>query len=420
MKLEQLRKNYFDLLEAAKTMLGVAEGEKRNLNKEELDAYNKKLTEAETLRDQIKAMEKANELEENEVRVKDYAEPKKSMWQNFGEFLSSVRKVETHREVDNRLVEQRASGLNETVPSEGGFLVPTDFATELYKRTYDTAQVSSKARKITVKGNGLTMNAVNETSRANGSRWGGVEAYWLEEAGTKVASKPDFRKMELKLKKLIGMCYATDELLEDTAALGSFIGEAFAEEFAFKIDDALINGTGVGQPLGIMTSPCLVTVPKEAGQPAATLLYQNIVKMWSRMWAKSRTNAVWFINQDIEPQLHTMSLPVGVAGAPVYLPAGGASVAPYATLYGRPVMPVEQCQTLGTTGDIILADYSQYLMIDKGANIKQDVSIHVKFVYDETAFRFVYRCDGQPLWNSALTPKNGTTTVSPFVVLATR
>jgi HK97 family phage major capsid protein len=226
--------------------------------------------------------------------------------------------------------------------------------------------------------------------------------------------------MELKLKKLIGMCYATDELLEDTAALGSFIGEAFAEEFAFKIDDALINGTGVGQPLGIMTSPCLVTVAKEGGQPAATLLYQNIVKMWSRMWAKSRTNAVWFINQDIEPQLHTMSLPVGVAGAPVYLPAGGASVAPYATLYGRPVMPVEQCQTLGTTGDIILADYSQYLMIDKGANIKQDVSIHVKFVYDETAFRFVYRCDGQPLWNSVLTPKNGTTTVSPFVVLATR
>jgi HK97 family phage major capsid protein len=419
MKLEQLKKNYFDLLEAAKTMLGVAEGEKRNLNKEELDGYNKKLTEAETLRDQIKAMEKANELEENEVRVKDYAEPKKSMWQNFGEFLSSVRKVETHREVDNRLVEQRASGLNETVPSEGGFLVPTEYTSEIIKNAYDRADIASRVRKIPVKGNSITIPAVNETSRANGSRWGGVQAYWIEEAGTKVASKPDFRLMELKMKKLIGMSYSTDELLEDTTALDSFITDAFSDEFAFAIDDALVNGTGVGQPLGIMNSPCLLTVAKEGGQPAATLLYMNIVKMWSRMWARSRKNAVWFINQDIEPQLHTMSLPVGVAGAPVYLPAGGASATPYATLYGRPVISIEHCQTLGTTGDIILADYSQYLMIDKN-NIKKDVSIHVKFVYDETAFRFVYRCDGQPAWNSQLTPKNGTTTVSPFVVLATR
>ena len=239
------------------------------------------------------------------------------------------------------------------------------------------------------------------------------------EGGTKTDSKPAFGRMQLTLKKLIGMCYATDELLEDAVALESVINEAFPSEFAWMVDDALINGTGAGQPLGIMNAPCLVTVAKEAGQPADTLMFENVVKMWARMWAKSRSNAVWFINQDVEPQLHAMSLAVGVGGVPVYMPAGGIAGTPYSTLFGRPIVPIEQCQTLGTTGDILLADFSQYLMIEKGG-IKTDTSIHVKFIYDETAFRFVYRCDGQPMWPSVLTPAKGTNTLSPFVALADR
>ena len=114
-----------------------------------------------------------------------------------------------------------------------------------------------------------------------------------------------------------------------------------------------------------------------------------------------------------------MSLAVGTGGIPVYMPAGGLSQSPYGTLYGKPVLPVWQCQTLGTKGDIIFADLSQYLLAEKGG-IDAASSIHVKFVYDETAFRFVMRVDGQPWWNSALMPYKGTNTQSPFVVLDTR
>ena len=195
--------------------------------------------------------------------------------------------------------------------------------------------------------------------------------------------------------------------------------DGFSEEFGFKVDDALINGNGAGQPLGILSSNCLVTVAKESGQAASTVVVENIVKMWARMWARSRQNAVWLINQDIEPQLYTMSLSVGTGGVPVYMPANGVSGSPYSTLFGRPVIPIEQCQTLGTKGDIYLADFSQYLIIDKGG-MDSATSIHVRFIYDETVYRFVLRIDGQPIWNSALTPYKGSSTLSPFVALATR
>ena len=343
---------------------------------------------------------------------------------SLGEQLAAVIKASTgERQADPRLFAPKAQlGLNEGVPAEGGFLVQTDFATELLRRTYEVGALASRVRKIPISANanGLVMNAVAENSRATGSRWGGVQSYWLHEAGTKTPSNPEFRQIELKLKKLIGLCYSTDELLQDTSALESIISQAFSEDFAWMIDNAIYRGTGVGQPLGITGHAATVVVGAEPGQAANTILYENIVNMWSRMWARSRANAVWFINQDIEPQLFTMSLAVGVGGVPVYMPAGGASASPYGTLFGRPVVPIEQASTLGTVGDITLADLSQYLMIDKGG-VQSASSIHVQFVTDQTAFRFVYRCDGQSTWDAALAPANGAAnTLSPFVQLATR
>lgn len=220
--------------------------------------------------------------------------------------------------------------------------------------------------------------------------------------------------MDLSLKKLTGLCYATDELLQDAAALESVIRQAFAEEFGFKIDDAIINGTGSGQPLGILNSDALVKVPKDNGQ-TDIITVENLLNMWARLWARSRSNAVWFVNQELEPILYTLK----VGDKPVYIPAGGLSEAPYATLLGRPVVPIEQCSQVGEVGDIILADMSQYVLIDKGG-INAASSIHVRFLYDENVFRFIYRVDGQPLWNKPLTPYKGSGAISPFVALAKR
>ena len=175
-----------------------------------------------------------------------------------------------------------------------------DFISELLKRTYETGILASKVKKIPIStnANSLKINAIDEDSRANGSRWGGVQTYWEGEADQLTASKPKFRIMELSLKKLTGLCYATDELLQDAAALEAVIKQAFAEEFGFKIDDAIITGAGAGEPMGILKSGALVIVPKETNQ-TEILKVENLVKIWNRLWSRSRANSVWYINQGI-------------------------------------------------------------------------------------------------------------------------
>ncbi|OQB11521.1 MAG: Phage capsid family protein [Firmicutes bacterium ADurb.Bin193] len=336
---------------------------------------------------------------------------------NLGEQLRAVyNAAQPNRPIIDERLMNSASGANESVPSDGGFLVQTDFASELLKHTFETGILAPRCKKIPIStnANALKINALDDSSRANGARWGGIQTYWENEADELVSSKPKFRTMDLSLKKLTGLCYATDELLQDAAALQSVITQGFAEEFGFKIDDTILNGNGSGQPLGILNSPALVTVAKETDQ-TAKITVENLIKMWSRCWGRSRANAVWYVNQEIEPLLYTLK----IGDDPVYLPAGGLSEKPYATLFGRPIVPLEQCSTLGSVGDIILGDMSQYLLIDKGG-INTASSIHVRFLYDESVFRFIYRVDGQPIWNKPITPYKGSNTLSPFVTLAAR
>lgn len=311
------------------------------------------------------------------------------------------------------------TGLSEGQATEGGFLVQTDYATQLLERVYASSDILNRVTRFPLgaNSNATKIPAVGESSRADGSRWGGIRAYWSSEAGTKTPSQPAFEQIALELKKLIGLCYATDELLEDASALEAWIKLAFTKEFDFKIVDAIINGDGTGKPLGILSAPCLVTVTAESGQGASTVVAENIDKMWMSRYGPASANYVWLYNQNIEAQLAQMSYAVGAGGVPAYVPVGGLSASPYSTLKGRPMIPIEQAATLGTAGDIILADLSQYIFIDKGG-MKSASSIHVKFTTDETAFRFVFRCDGQPWWKTYLTPYKGSTSYqSPFIVL---
>lgn len=339
-------------------------------------------------------------------------------FKSLGEQLTAVMRARTEGVTDPRL--KAIVGASESVPADGGFLVQTDFAQMLLEKTFANSDIINRVFRmpISANANSIKIPAVADSSRADGSRFGGIRAYWMSEGGSKTESNPSFAQVSLELKKLIGYTTCTDELLQDAPALEAWIQRAFASEFDFKIADAIINGDGAGKPLGILNAPCLHTVTAETGQGASTIVAENIIKMWASRFGPNSGNYVWLINQNIEPQLYTMGLAVGAGGISVYMPAGGLSDAPYGKLFARPVIPCEQCATLGTAGDIILADLSQYVMIDKGS-MQSASSIHVNFQTDQTAFRFVYRCDGQPMWSTYLTPYKGTTSYqSPFVVLS--
>ena len=407
----------------AMAVLNKAEAEDRFLSEEEqkdIDKYEEEIRawdESIGRAEKLLAIEPEDRSSEKPEVKPTPAKDNEKRFSSFGEqLMAAYRAAMPGGKVDERLSTRAASGLNETTPSDGGFLVQQDFVTELLKKTYETGILASKVKKIPIStnANGMKINAIDEDSRANGSRWGGVQTYWEGEADEITASKPKFRQMELSLKKLTGLCYATDELLQDAAALEAVIRQAFAEEFGFKIDDAILSGSGEGEPLGILNSGAIVTVAKEASQ-TETITVENLIKMWNRLWSRSRANAVWYINQELEPYLYTLK----IGDKPVYIPAGGLSEKPYGTLFGRPVVPIEQCSAAGEVGDIILADIGQYLLIDKGG-IKSASSIHVRFLYDENVFRFIYRVDGKPIWTKPLTPYKGSATVSPFVTLAKR
>lgn len=305
----------------------------------------------------------------------------------------------------------KATGASEAIPGDGGFLLEPTLSQEILAPMHEVGQFTAGVRRMPVStnSNSGTIPGVDETSRVDGSRWGGIRGYWLAEGGTKVASRPTFREIAWKLKKIAVLSVATDELLQDAPMYSAFLRQGAGEELMFRVNDAVFEGLGVSTPLGITNSPALITVTRTTG---SKILGEDISAMWNRLDPRSRNNATWYIGNDSQPQLDNL-----------FAVGSTAVLYPYAsiqngiqTLYGRPVVVTEYNQSLNTTGDILLADMSQYFLWEKG-DPQEDTSIHVYFTTDETAFRFVYRVDGMPAVASAVTPFHGSTTTSPFVVL---
>jgi HK97 family phage major capsid protein len=426
MNIKLLRQQKVDALAKAKGLSALADKETRSLTDPERVEFDAAMTSVETLNADISRAEKLLDEERLAVAVSSHSpahtenNEEKKPWASLGEQLKAVYDVaRTHgRTTDPRL--QAALGANESVDAEGGFLVNPEFGKDILQRTYDVGEVAKLTFGMPMASNRLILPAVDEDSRANGSRWGGIQAFWDYEAGAYTASKPKFKQLQLTANKLTGLCYATEELLEDQDALQTYIGNTFPLEFAFKIDDAIVNGPGAGAPLGILTSAAAVVVPKDAGQATLTVSTTNILNMFARLWAPSMKNAVWFINQNVIPQLFPLTLGSGTAVQLLYFPPGmNGNPGPFGKMLGRDVIPIEQCASLTSQGDIILCDAGQYILGQKGG-MRADSSMHVAFLTGEMAFRFQLRLDGQPTWKKPLTPYQGSSTLSPFVTLAAR
>lgn len=350
---------------------------------------------------------------------RDAAATGKWGWRSMGEFASAVYKAgKSGSSPDPLLIQNAATTFgNEGSGTDGGFAVPPDFRATIMQTIMGEDSLIGRTDQLTSSSNTLTV-PVDETTPWQTT--GGLQAYWDGEGVAATQSKPTLQQINVRLHKLTALVPMTDELLDDAPAMGAYLARKLPEKIGFKINRAIVAGTGAGQPLGILNAPCLVTVSKETGQAAATVLWENIKAMWTRQYSPSRANAVWLINQDIETALYDMSLPIGTGGVPVFLPAGGAADAPYARLFGRPIIPTQANETLGTVGDIILADLTQYLTVQKGGGLRTDTSIHLWFDQGVTAFRATLRIAGQPWWSVAVSPRAGSNTLSPFVALATR
>jgi len=261
---------------------------------------------------------------------------------------------------------------------------------------------------------------IDSTSNAS-SVFGGVSASWVEEGGALPESEAKFGRVMLIASKLVSRCDVPNELLSDSIiSFAALIDSIIPPAIAWFEDTAFVNGSGVGQPLGVLNSPALVSVTKETGQVADTIVWENIVKMYSRMLPASLNSAVWIANIDTFPQLATMSLAVGTGGSAIWLNNG--VVGPPMSILGRPVIFTEKVPTLGGAGvgkDISFIDFGYYLIGDR-QEMRAESSMHAQFTTDQTVFRIIERVDGRGWLQSAITPQNSTNTLSPFVTLGER
>lgn len=453
MTIEELKARLAELQDQATAIQNKADTEKRSLTEEEekqleanfaefdateadiqrrerLEANGKKLTATAGRKSKPNPVANAKDdddgVQGNDIRGTRSTVKDKSRWgwQNFGDFAYAVKNAALQRDVDSRLTNASLSTYgSEGVGPDGGFAVPPEFRASIMQKVMGEDSIISRCDNVQTGGYSLTVPK-DETAP-----WGtaGIQAYWDGEAATYTQKKPALETSTIKVHKLTAMVPVTDELLEDAPGLGSYVQTRAGTVIDFKVTDAIINGTGAGMPLGILASPAKVQQGKESSQVADTIHGLNLVKMWSRMPANWRSSAVWLIHPDVESHLMSAGLQVGPAaagsatgGTLIYMPPGGVSGQPYATLFGRPVIPLQSCQAIGDAGDIIFANLSQYAALLKAGGLKSDSSIHLWFDQGVTAFRFTFRMGGQPWWSAPVSAKNGSTTYGAFVTLEAR
>lgn len=311
------------------------------------------------------------------------------------------------------------NAMSSTDPSTGGFLIPEELRAGLLEVALESAVVRPRATVIPMQTLRAAMPMLDVTSNVS-NVYGGIVAYWTEEAAALVQSQPRFAQIVLEAKKLTAYTEVPNELIDDSPlSVEAFINERFPKAIANFEDRAFLNGTGVGEPLGMLNTQnsALVTQAIEAGQGTGTIVWENIIKMYSRMLPDSLNSAVWLVPPAAFPELATMALNVGTGGSAVWLMDGRGT--PVLTLLGRPVIVTEKVNNTGTLGDLTFADISYYLIGDRMA-MSAKSSADYRFGNDMMAYRFIERVDGRPWIQSPITPQNGGPTLSPFVMAAAR
>ncbi len=373
----------------------------------------KQTSEAEITEKVNSAMEKAfSNFAERVKSIGIHTPSNEPTFKCAGDFLHSVAKSTLDRRVDDKL--DKSLGANETTAGDGGYTVPIEYAQTLMDNIRSQSQIFSKCRQYPIGSNNLYIPALSDTSRSVTTSGytgrGGVVTYTIGEGETVVASKPAFGRITLAPKKNCALVYATSEMIEDSVAnTGALIEQIVSESLAEYLDYQVMFGNGDPQMTGLVAHTAATTVARAA---TGAVSDDDFLNMYAKIWPGSISRGYWIVNNSVLSSMMSMT----IGNNAVFVPAGGLGGAPYSTLFGRPIIVSQFAEDLGTKGDVVFADLSQYL-VGIRRTLEATSSVHVAFTTDEMAFRFTMRVDGKPGWLDAFTQLNGGE-VSPFVVLA--
>lgn len=344
-------------------------------------------------------------------------------FRSLGEFCRSVRAEGTNftNPRDERLRIGAAAPTtfgSEGSGVDGGFAVPPQFSSDIWTLGLTEDALLPYTDDYTVEGNSMVFPKDETTP------WGtdGVRAYWQAEATAATQTKPKLGTATLRLLKLMALVPLTDELLADTNALGQYLPAKIGASVRWKSNEAILNGLGNGTPMGALAGTAALTVSKDSGQSTGTISTTNLTNMVARLPPGSYSRAIWLINNDVLGPLFGLTL----GNYPVFLPIGNGvspiTQNPYAVglLLGRPVLVSQHANTFSSLGDVQLHDLSYYWTITKGSGLESATSMHLYFDADATAFRTIFRMDGQPKLLNQIAPAKGSNKMSPFLQLQAR
>jgi HK97 family phage major capsid protein len=335
-------------------------------------------------------------------------------FRNLAEFAHAVRYANPAAGAEFRVDERLAAPTNvhmEQADNAGSYLVPAEFRQAITDLVYGEDDPVMNLFDPSPTSSNRVQGLGDESTP-----WGtsGIQARWRVEAEQMTPSRLGLTPRETKLNELYAFVLATEELLEDAPRVADLLTRKAAGAIRWKASDAFLYGDGIEKPLGAVVSDSAITVAKESGQTADTIVAANIGKMFSRMINPQR--AVWLSNGDIMPTV--MAMQAGTSGPLLW--QQNFREAPGGTLLGRPIVFTEHAKTVGDKGDIIFINPDGYEAFRKQNGINFAESIHLYFDYNIRAFRWIFRIGGQPVLTAPVSPANGSTTKSHTVVLADR
>lgn len=310
-----------------------------------------------------------------------------------GEFFHSVRFRPQDRRLQYVEAEKRAQSMG--VGVEGGFAVPTQFWNQIMATPTDAA--------VRPRATVLPAGSPPDSSLDIPTLDGDISAQWVAEGATKPEDSFTLRQASMTPHELCAHAICSDKLLRNWQAGDVALQGIFRRSIASAEDTGFLTGTGVGQPLGIVNSPASIGIGR-AG--AGAIAFADVHGMLARLLPGG--SPVWVASPTAIPQLAQM------------VDAGNTAVwKSYTELMGLPLIFSRRLPALGTAGDLILCDFSQYLIKDgSGPFVAISKDAPSVFVTNQVLIKVFFNVDGQP-WLSAPVALEGAAgnTVSPFVIL---
>lgn len=330
-------------------------------------------------------------------------------WSSSEEFLATLHSGRA----DARLRASYAPRMNAiatgTVPADGGFSVPTEFSAQWLDTSLESEVVRPRAAIWPMVSDSRRVPGF-DASDSSASLYGGFSGQWITQGSPITAQTPKLRAIELHARKLALLAQVANELIADGLGYDQQLGQAIIRAIGWFLDSAFLTGAGAPGPLGVLNAPCTIATTRDV---ASQISYNDLVTMFSRLHPASVANAVFVASPTAIPMLTQLTIAIGTAGShvPVMREQDGGFV-----ILTKKVLFTEKLPGLGTNGDVMLADFSQYA-VGLRADVSLERSGHAGFTSDTSYYRGLLRADGMPTWAAPYTPLHGDT-LSPFIVLA--